>query len=241
MSTNRDEIYKSFEGSDFVFDDRVADVFPDMINRSVPGYAAIVKMIGVLTEKYAQAGTNLYDLGCSLGASTLSMRSNVDVEDCRIIAVDNSEAMIKRCQRNIERDHTNLPVDLLCDDIQNITVENASVVVLNFTLQFVKPDERIDLINGFYNGLKTGGILVLSEKIRFEDSEEAVFQETLHHTFKSLNGYSDMEISRKRNSLENVLIPDSLATHRKRLEDAGFSKVFVWFQCFNFVSMVAVK
>ena len=240
---NTDKIFlnKNSKIGDFVFDERVADVFSDMINRSVPGYASIVTMIGILAEEYSQSGTLIYDLGCSLGAATLSMRSRVDKEGCKIIAVDNSNAMVQRCVSNIDRDHNLLPVDVVCSDLQSISIDNASVIVLNFVLQFIDPEERDSLIKKIFNGLNSGGILILSEKIKFDDFNEQTFQDTLHSTFKRLNGYSDLEISRKRSSLENVLKSDLLESQKKRLFSAGFSKVYVWFQCFNFVSMVAVK
>ena len=81
---------------DFVFDDRVVSVFPDMINRSVPGYSMVVPMIGLLARRYARDGSSLYDLGCSLGAVSLAMRSAVRARGASIIAVDNSIDMIRQ-------------------------------------------------------------------------------------------------------------------------------------------------
>jgi len=227
---------------DFRFDERVVDVFPDMIQRSVPGYGTIISSIGIFAAKYAQENSHCYDLGCSLGAVTLSMRQRIKAENCDIIAVDNSPAMIERGQEILASDKSsNVPVSMVCADINDVEIENASVVVMNFTLQFIPLEQRLDLIKRIYQGLKSGGVLILSEKIAFDELKRQDFQIDIHHDFKRANGYSDLEVSQKRTALENVLIPETIAAHQQRLSDAGFSFSDVWFQCFNFISMVAVK
>ena len=229
------------ETGEFRFDTSVARVFPDMIRRSVPGYTTIIPMIEVITEQYARPGSHCYDLGCSLGASTLAMRHGIGDRDCTLTGVDNSAAMIERCEHYIALDDHPLPVSLRCEDILDIAIENASVTTLNFTLQFVDPDRRAELMARIANATLPGGVLILSEKIRFESDTEQSTQTQLHHEFKRANGYSDLEISQKRSALEQVLIPETLTEHRERLINAGFSEVMVWYQCFNFVSMLAIK
>jgi tRNA (cmo5U34)-methyltransferase len=224
----------------FTFDKQVADVFPDMIERSVPGYATTIAMIGVLAAQYARAGSRCYDLGSSLGAATLAMRHHIK-NDIKIIAVDNSKDMLERSKKIIDRDHSAIAVELICDDILNVAIENASVVVLNFTLQFLVPAERDAMIKKIYQGLLSKGVLIVSEKIKFADELSQQLQTDWHHAFKKANGYSDLEIAQKRNALENVLIPETEQENIKRLEQAGFSSVQKWFQCFNFISLVAQK
>jgi len=228
--------------NDFQFDERVVAVFPDMIQRSVPGYGMIIANIGILAAKYAQTGSHCYDLGCSLGAATLAMRQRITTPGCDIIAVDNSPAMLERARELLALDTgPSIPVTMICSDIQDVTIENASVVVINFTLQFIPPEQRLELMQRIYAGLNPGGILILSEKIAFSEPERQQFHVELHHDFKRANGYSDLEISQKRSALENVMIPESLAAHHKRLKAAGFSCSELWFQCFNFASLVAIK
>lgn len=227
--------------ANFSFDAQVADVFTDMIERSVPGYRSIITMIETLTEHYAQPDSTLYDLGCSLGGATLSMRRGVTASKCRIVAVDNSEAMVDRCRKLTERDHHRVPVEMICDDIRNVHISDASVVVLNFTLQFIPPDDRLELLQKICAGMRPGGVLILSEKVVFSDEHLNGLLTGIHHDFKRAHGYSDLEISQKRSALENVLVPETISTHRQRLTEAGFSSVDVWFQCFNFMSMLAVK
>lgn len=243
MPNKTDNIYaaKKQHLIDFVFDEAVANVFPDMIRRSVPGYENIITMIGLFSSQYVQDNSNCYDLGCSLGAATLAMRHHINKQNVTIIGVDNSESMLQHCKENISRDNSATPVQLICDDIQNIKINNASLCILNFTLQFLQPDTRVELLTTIYNGLNEGGALVLSEKITFTDTEQREVNIQLHEAFKKANGYTELEISQKRSALENTLIPDTIEKHCKRLSDIGFSQVTVWFQCFNFISILAVK
>ncbi len=227
--------------ADFAFDDQVARVFPDMIQRSVPGYSTIISMIGTLAQRFATPGSRCYDLGCSLGAATLSMRHSISAPDCSIIAVDNAPAMIARCREIIAADKAELPVKLVCADIAEIEIEEASVVVLNFTLQFIPVHKREALIRKIHSGMREGGILILSEKIAFADDRLHDLYIDLHHSFKKANGYSELEIAQKRTALENVLIPETVTTHRERIRAAGFTSFDIWFQCFNFASMIALK
>jgi tRNA (cmo5U34)-methyltransferase len=226
---------------DFAFDERVASVFPDMIRRSVPGYGDIISLLGLFAEQYARDGSNLYDLGCSLGAATLSLRHRIRAGSCRIIAVDNAEAMVKRCRETIANDLSPTPVEVVCADIRDVAIENASVVVLNFTLQFLPQEERLTLLKKIQKGLLPGGVLVLSEKVRFNDEQSQTFEESMHLAFKRANGYSEMEISQKRQALENVLIPETVSQHCERLTASGFSRAEPWFQAFNFASIAAFK
>ena len=238
----KDTIYRNSDPvSAFVFDDKVADVFTDMINRSVPGYGTIIAMIGTLAERYAQDDSVCYDLGCSLGAATLAMRDNIKAGNCWIVAVDNSAPMIDRFQRVLNEHKRGVPVQLHCADINDVDIANASVVVLNFTLQFIAQDLRAGLIRRIYEGMRPGGMLILSEKIHFEDAALNALFIDLHHRFKEQNGYSQTEISRKRAAIENVLVPETLRAHESRILAAGFASFAVWFQCFNFASMVALK
>ncbi|MGB5446019.1 MAG: carboxy-S-adenosyl-L-methionine synthase CmoA, partial [Psychromonas sp.] len=222
--------------------EKVVQVFPDMIKRSVPGYEKIINSIAMITNRCAQENSNLYDLGCSLGAATLSMRRGLkDKKGCQIIAVDNSQAMVERCEQYIHAYKSDIPVAVLCDDICNIHIENASLVVLNFTLQFLTPEKRLSLLTNIYKGLLPGGVLVLSEKFVFEDPLSHQLLIDLHLDFKRSQGYSELEISQKRASLDNVLIADTVDQHYQRLQQAGFTHNNLWYQCFNFGSIISIK
>lgn len=244
--TGKDQLFQEQQTHlvDFAFDEQVVNVFPDMIRRSVPGYETVISMLGVFAGRYVQPQSTVYDLGCSLGASTLAMRRHIVAPNCQVVGVDNSAAMIQRCQENVtqaDRHGCDVPVSLVCDDIQQVHIHNASMVALNFTLQFLNPDERLAMLRSIYQGLLPGGVLVLSEKICFDEADKQQMFTDLHHDFKRANGYSDLEISQKRQTIENVLIPDTLEQHKTRLTNAGFSTIHCWFQCFNFISLYAIK
>ena len=243
MKTGYDDLFSQPQQSvsEFVFDDNVAGVFADMIKRSVPGYSTLLTGIAAISNQYATPGSNCYDLGCSIGASTLSMSNAIPHPDCKIIAIDNSAAMINHCRENFQQTEVKQDIEIICDDVLSYPINNASVVVMNLTLQFIPLHKRQHCINRIYEGLLPGGVLILSEKLDFINTRENQWQQTVHHGFKQLQGYSTLEISQKRTALENVLIPETQKTHQQRLETAGFQFTTTWFQCFNFVSMIAIK
>ena len=225
----------------FVFDQAVVDVFPDMIKRSVPGYETILAHCGELASRYVQADSHCYDLGCSLGASTVAMRSRIEGRNAKIIAVDNSSAMLDKCATILASVASAVSTELVNQDICDTVINNASMVVMNFTLQFIPMAERLALLEKIYAGLNPGGCLVISEKLHFEPESLNTLLSDLHHQFKRAQGYSELEISQKRDSIENVLIPETLDAHIQRLRACGFQSASPWFQCFNFCSLVAIK
>jgi tRNA (cmo5U34)-methyltransferase len=239
----RDEIYAlpmNHVGS-FEFDEQVVRVFPDMIARSVPGYASILSMIEQLAAKFVLPGTSVWDLGCSLGAATRLIRRRAP-QDCVIHAVDNSTAMIQRLRSLLDEPaESGCAVELHEADVRSVEITKASFVVLNLTLQFVPPADRAALIQRVFDGLLPGGALLLSEKICFRDARQQELLTELHHDFKRAHGYSDLEVAQKRTAIENLLIPETIETHTDRLKNAGFKTVAPWFQCFNFASILAVR
>lgn len=241
--SNSDRIYAQPIATlgEFVFDDKVAHVFQDMISRSVPGYATTISTIAELATQLLKDGGTAYDLGCSLGAATFAMRHAVDSDRCKIIAIDNSQAMITRAQESLDSDTGKASVEFIHADICDVEISEASLVVLNFTLQFIPLHQRTELLNKICSGMKPGAVLVLSEKVLLPNAALNDINVILHHNFKRAHGYSDLEISQKRSALENRLIPESIAQHKERLSAAGFSASEVWYQCFNFMSLMAVK
>ena len=236
----RDEIYKDkVDISKFTFDQKVVDVFDDMVLRSVPGYKQMIELIGLAGRKYPVINSNVYDLGCSTGAVTLSIASNLKSASVKIFSIDNSQEMLNQCSKNLLSTDAN--IQYICDDIENIQFENASLIVLNLTLQFINPKNRSDLIERIFKSLLPGGALIISEKIIHENEEINKSLISLHESFKRENGYSETEIAQKRKAIEDVLIPESIEQHLKRLSDAGFKKPLVQMQCINFASFLAVK
>lgn len=242
LTPSRDQIFaQPQQVVDFAFTAAVADVFPDMVRRSVPGYETVISQLGVFARRYAQANTAIYDLGCSLGASTLAMAQQVREPQVQYLCVDNSEAMIQRCEQRLQRQLSTGSFQTICADICQVPLKPASIVVLNFTLQFIEPAQRQALMQRIYEALLPNGVLILSEKIQLTDPKQQALMTELYLEFKRANGYSELEISQKRSALENVLLPDTLETHQARLQLAGFSDSLVWFQNFVFASILAVK
>ena len=229
----------------FRFDESVARVFPDMLRRSIPGYAATLEAIGSLAARYVTPNSRCYDLGCSLGAASLAMRQGIQAAGCRIVAIDNAPAMVKRCKEIVTdvsaRTPDATPIEVVQGNIRDVVLSNASMVVLNYTLQFLPVDQRDEMIARIVTGLDDGGVLVLSEKVVDPDPEMERLLVDLHHEHKRRNDYSALEISRKRAALENVLIPETVGDHRDRLLQCGFSSAAVWLRNFNFVSIIAIK
>ena len=236
----RDKLFdKQLDIADFQFDDDVVKVFDDMVRRSVPGYDSMIQMIGLIARMYGQDNTNYYDLGSSTGAITLSIALNNKSKNNQFFAIDNSKEMVEQCEKNLHNKVDNLQA--ICDDINQVKINSASIVVLNLTLQFIDVNLRSNLIKKIYDGLESGGILIISEKIHFEDAVTQNQITKLHMDFKKENGYSELEIANKRQAIENVLITETKEQHLNRLRDCGFVETSCFFQCLNFVSFLSVK
>ncbi len=218
----------------FQFNAEVAEVFQDMVERSVPGYASLIHGIGVLGSRFAQPETCCYDLGCSLGAGARILKARVP-QNCRVIGIDSSSEMIARCLETPDSG-----IQYLCSDIRDVKFDTASVVVLNLTLQFLDVANRLPMLKRIADALHPEGVLILTEKIKFEEPHESCLQ-ARYESFKKMQGYSELEISQKRAALEQTLVRDSLATHRERLHTAGFHQIHTWFQCLHFTSILAFR
>ena len=238
----KDELYsQKGKTQDFCFDEAVVEVFPDMINRSVPGYAEIIAAAGRIAQRFVTQGSRVYDIGCSLGATSMSISRALPEQHCDIIAIDSAAAMIERCKRIVSQYTLPNPVEVRHEDANQSTIYNASLVCMNFVLQFIEIEYRQSLINKIVAGLNSNGVFILSEKIRHECEHANSLLIDLHHAYKKDNGYSELEIAQKRAALENVMLTDTIDTHKQRLLKAGFSQVTLWYQQYNFVSLLAVK
>lgn len=239
-SSDRDQVFAKplSEIKAFEFDEAVTRVFRDMISRSVPGYDLLLRMIGLYANVFVQDDSRVYDLGCSLGDVSYLVAGQAAAHNISIIAVDNSPSMIDKCR---QLKPSKPAIDWQCDDIENISISNASMVVLNLTLLFFDKDHRQGLLERIYQGLNPGGILVLTEKVLMDQAECDQRMVQLYQAFKKTQGYSELEISQKRTALENVQVPDHESQLQNRLQDAGFDEIYQCFRCFNFVSYLAIK
>lgn len=243
MTKKKDEVFNEVikKPSDFKFGATVANAFDDMVERSVPYYNEIQRMIIEQVCEFAVPDTNVYDLGCSTGTTFLNLNPLID-ERIRFVGVDDSADMLQKCEEKLKEAKFKRPYELKNADLhQDFVIENASAVVLCLTLQFVRPIYREKLLRRIYEGLNPGGVLVISEKILAEDS---LFNRNFikyYYDYKRRNQYSELEISQKREALENVLIPYKLSENVKMLMEAGFSHTEVFFKWYNFSGFIAIK
>jgi tRNA (cmo5U34)-methyltransferase len=219
----QDKIFEegNVSGLPFSFNQEVTEVFEDMIDRSVPGYNTTLRIIQQQAKNHCIDGSNVYDLGCSLGASTSSLLNALNGMS-KVIAIDNSDSMIKSCIERFSEPIKVGQVNFLQEDISNSEILDASIVVINFVLQFLSIKERVELMKKIYQGLVPGGILILSEKIHFDSKKRTEEISNIHHSFKAANGYSKLEISSKRDSLEGVLVTETESQHLNRAKELGF-------------------
>jgi len=232
--TNIDDIYNKPVDQivDFAFDASVVGVFPDMIRRSVPGYEVMVPMTGLMAARALGEQGRAYDLGCSLGATTLAILKHNASPNIEVIGVDSSEPMIEGARRAIDDPRA----QFLCADIDGYDLDGADVVIFNLVLQFLDPERRLELLKSVRTQMNPSAILLVSEKVRNDDAQIHDLFDQHHLDFKRANGYSELEISQKRNAIENVMRIDSEEQHRQRFHDAGFNTCIQWYRCLNWAS-----
>ena len=227
--------------SDFKFGATVANAFDDMVERSVPYYNEIQRMIIELASEHALPNTNVIDLGCSTGTTMIGLNPFVS-DNSKFIGIDDSAEMLKKCNLKLQEANFNREYELVLGDLhQEIKIENASVVILCLTLQFVRPIYREKLLKRIFDGLVPGGVLIISEKVLAEDSLFNWNFIKYYYDYKRRNHYSEMEISQKREALENVLIPYKLSENITMLREAGFSHTETFFKWYNFTGFIAIK
>jgi tRNA (cmo5U34)-methyltransferase len=241
--TKKDEVFKDEinKVSDFKFGSKVAGVFDDMVSRSVPFYGEIQRMTAELAADHVQEGTDVYDLGCSTGTTMIGMNTLVP-DNIRFVGIDDSDEMLKKCDQKLQEAGFTRPYDLRVADLhQGVEITNASVVVLCLTLQFIRPVHREKLLKNIAKGLVPGGVLILVEKILTEESSFNREFIKYYYDYKRRNHYSDLEISQKREALENVLIPYKSSENIHMLRESGFDHCEVFFKWYNFTGIIATK
>jgi tRNA (cmo5U34)-methyltransferase len=236
----RDDIYRTPRRplQPFEFNAAVAEVFDDMIHRSVPMYGEIIRRQAQMIAQAYRPGTRIYDLGCSTGNLTFALCSRMPAGALEMVAVDDSQPMLNLFAERLDAAGRAGDVTLLKEDIRRVRLQRASVVTINFTLQFIPPADRDRLIRRVADALIPGGLLLFSEKTVHADRSLSDLQVAYYHRFKREHGYSDLEISQKREALENVLIPETIEAHHDRLRRCGFGVSDLWLKWFNFCSWI---
>ena len=226
---------------DFVFNRRVVEVFDDMVDRSVPFYRQVIESSAELLNRFTIEDDVVYDLGCSTGTSILECARILGERDLRFIGIDNSAAMLEKATLKAELHGKKDIVSFELGDITEFSHPDAGAIILNYTLQFIRPLQREAFLKKLFHNLRPGGILLVSEKVLSHNSRLNREYIDIYHSFKKSRGYSELEISKKREALENVLIPFSITENRTMLKNCGFESVETYFQWFNFASFIALK
>jgi len=238
----KDRIFNTTgEVAPFEFNETVASVFDDMISRSVPDYREVLVQQARLTEKFYQPGTNIYDLGCSNGNFALALIQQMKQKPFTMTAVDNSAPMIDLFKKKISAFDSHSGITPVLSDIRGVSMTDASVIVASLTLQFIPAADRDSLVKNIYNALLPGGIFLLTEKTVNTDDGFSALQQEFYYRFKEENGYSLLEINRKREALENVLVPETVEAHMRRMRGAGFSAIEIYHKWFHFTSFICRK
>lgn len=238
------------ENARFSFDEQVVACFPDMIRRSVPGYGQMLAMLPIFAKRHCgfrqvnsddKKVSRVYDLGCSLGAVSFALAGEFAPQDLQIKAIDISSPMCEKAKTLLIEHYPQHDIEVMQADVYEVDLQPCDMIVLNLTLQFLPVEHREQLLKNCFNALSEGGILILTEKTHLLDEADDAWRVERYYDFKRANGYSELEISGKRNALENVLMTDTLDFHHTRLDKVGFNRHLTWFVFLNFASIIAFK
>jgi len=234
----KDKVFATKIEKKFEFDEAVASVFDDMLSRSVPFYDEVRKLIISLILSEQKDGKKVLDLGSSTAKFLLDLHSKMDTK-MLLKGLDNSPAMLERAQQKCQAFGADISLELA--DMLTYDYKDEDVIVANYTLQFIRPMHRLELIKKIYDGLNDDGLFIFSEKVVFEDKRLDKQMIDIYYDYKKRQGYSEYEIAQKREALENVLIPFTIEENIRMCRDAGFKEVDTIFQWANFVTFVAKK
>ncbi|MGM0681904.1 MAG: carboxy-S-adenosyl-L-methionine synthase CmoA [Thermodesulfobacteriota bacterium] len=238
----RDNIFQANNPpAEFSFDSRIAEVFDDMLTRSIPYYHSLIKMSISLLNRFCRDSDRIYDLGCSTGITLIEIAGKIVHRDIELIGIDASQAMIDKAQLKQEMFSSRNNIYWYRQDIAEAELRECGAILVNYTLQFLTPDTRTDLLKKIFQALRPGGILILSEKTTSSHSTIKKSYEDIYQDFKKKQGYSETEIARKRKALENILIPFTIQDNLLLMKKSGFSHVESFFQWFNFTAFLGLK
>lgn len=242
IATKKDKLFDTTTIlEDFEFNERVVEVFDDMLDRSIPFYTEVIGAVSSLLEKLLSPGDRVTDLGCATGTSLTEISRKLSHKDLLFTGVDNSTAMLEKARLKAELYSKTDRMSFVAGDITTYQEPGTSCFILNYTLQFIRPLQRAEFLKHLFDNLRSGGVIILSEKTICHDVKLNRQYIDIYHNYKKKRGYSELEIAKKREALENVLIPFSIDENKKLLEATGFTSIETFFQWFNFSSFIAIK
>jgi tRNA (cmo5U34)-methyltransferase len=230
----RDEIFKSDNKKQFEFDSLVASVFDDMISRSIPFYEQNLDLIVKFLKGVVEEGEQIIDLGCSTGATLFKIQK--EIKNAKLLGLDNSKDMIEVAKKKCEA--FGVDIEFKLQDVIEDKLPKADIILANYLFQFIRPIQREEVVKKIKNSLSSDGYLIVSEKIIFEDKRVSRVIIDIYHSYKKEQGYSEYEIMKKREALENVLVPYTNRENIQLFKNAGFKNVEILFQWANFVTYI---
>jgi len=233
-----DKVFTKPIKKQFEFDEEVAAVFDDMLQRSVPFYKESQKITEFFVLKNLRENGIVYDLGCSTASLLLNIERKLEVK-ASLIGLDNSQAMLKQAKRKCEA--YGADIEVLYADILKHDYREADIFISNYTLQFIRPLVREELVKKIALSLREEGIFIFSEKVISHHSKLNKDLIECYYDFKKEQGYSEYEIMQKREALENVLVPYSEEENITMAKNCGFSHCEVVFRWANFATFIAIK
>lgn len=238
----KDEIFKATmeKVPPFEFNNEVACVFDDMISRSVPDYNLIQELTVSIVDKVAQSGDTVVDIGCSTGTTLAKLAELITNKTLTFVGIESSPAMVNKANQKLSGIKGGSSVSILTGDITSTEIPPCKIAIMHYVLQFIPTEERASVLKMIYNSIEKNGIFIFSEKIRMPEGTASLIEE-LYYEFKKSKGYSALEISQKREALENVLIPNTWNNIFVSLHDAGFKVATPVFQRYQFVTFIAAK
>ena len=226
---------------DFTFNERVVEVFDDMLDRSIPFYRQVIDGQAKLLDDFLEPGDSVYDLGCSTGTTLLELARLLESKKLQFVGIDNSSPMLDKARLKAELYRKQQSLSFLLEDITEFSHADARCIILNYTMQFIRPLQRESFLQRLFHTLRPGGIILISEKVITHDRRLNRAFIDIYHQFKKNRGYSELEIARKREALENVLIPFTIEENKTMLKKSGFKSIETYFQWFNFTALIAIK
>ena len=233
----KDNIFNKPIKKQFEFDEEVADVFDDMLLRSVPFYKENLNLQIDILKNFLQPNDKIIDLGSSTGTFLIELSKKID--NLNLIGLDSSDAMIKKSIQKAKAFNSN--AKFIKADFLDYDLSNSKAIIANYTIQFIRPLKREKLIQKIYNSLNNEGIFLMSEKLITENKKLNKIMIDIYYEYKKQKGYSEYEIAAKREALENVLIPYSMQENIEMLKNAGFNDIDVIFRWNNFATFIAFK
>ncbi|GAB6044692.1 carboxy-S-adenosyl-L-methionine synthase CmoA [Caminibacter profundus] len=234
----KDKVFAKPIEKQFEFDEEVASVFDDMLNRSVPFYKENLNLQIDILKNFLKDNDKVYDLGSSTGTFLINLAKKSE-KKLNLIGIDNSLAMIERAKNKAKA--FGVDVKFIEADFLDYDLTNSKAIIANYTIQFIRPLKREKLIKKIFNSLKDNGIFLMSEKLITEHKKLNKIMIDIYYEYKKKMGYSEFEIAQKREALENVLIPYSMNENIQMLKEAGFKEIEVIFRWNNFATFIAFK